>query len=120
MASSGANCQGTECKANPPACAAEQGIQASQASAGTPCLTWVAIPAWSVPGSHRVGRPLMRAVRAMISCRAAGRRAVTHSWQDALIVGVCQRTAELQGHHRKAPKRQACYGQCRKRASPGP
>ena len=30
---------------------------------------WVAMPAWSVPGSHSVGRPRMRATRAMMSCK---------------------------------------------------
>ena len=30
--------------------------------------TWVAMPAWSVPGSHSVGRPRMRWYRAMQSC----------------------------------------------------
>lgn len=29
------------------------------------------MPAWSVPGSHNVGRPRIRAVLAMISCEAA-------------------------------------------------
>ena len=30
--------------------------------------TWVAMPAWSVPGSQSVGRPRMRWKRAMMSC----------------------------------------------------
>lgn len=30
--------------------------------------TCVAMPAWSVPGSHRVGRPRMRLKRTMMSC----------------------------------------------------
>mmetsp|Transcript_8051 Transcript_8051/g.30171 ORF Transcript_8051/g.30171 Transcript_8051/m.30171 type:complete len:227 (+) Transcript_8051:2536-3216(+) len=38
----------------------------SKARSTTSC---VAIPAWSEPGSHRVGRPRMRATRAMTSCR---------------------------------------------------
>ncbi len=29
---------------------------------------WVAIPAWSSPGSHRVSNPLMRFQRTMTSC----------------------------------------------------
>lgn len=30
--------------------------------------TWVAMPAWSVPGTHRVGRPRIRQNLVMISC----------------------------------------------------
>ena len=30
-------------------------------------ITWVAMPAWSVPGSHSVGRPRIRWKRAMMS-----------------------------------------------------
>lgn len=33
-----------------------------------PCKqTWVAMPAWSVPGTHKVGRPFMRAYLTIIS-----------------------------------------------------
>jgi hypothetical protein len=32
----------------------------------------VAMPAWSVPGTHSTLRPLMRCQRASVSCRPAG------------------------------------------------
>lgn len=53
-------------------------------------FTWVAIPAWSVPGNHKVGLPLIRQNRVMISC---GIRQINN-----LLLGTISKTNKHNDH----------------------